>query len=60
MADENKNATAALLELLVSSLTQVDALSELLIAKGIITKEEFLAKIPDDRAKYQAMLRLKQ
>jgi hypothetical protein len=58
MADQAE--TAALLELLVSSLTQIDALSELLIAKGVITKEEFLAKISDDRAKYQTMLRLKQ
>jgi hypothetical protein len=44
-------------ELLVSSLAQTDALSKLLIEKGIITQQEFSAKILEERATYQAMLK---
>ncbi len=43
-------------ELLVSALAQTDALTKLLIEKGIITKEEFMRKLSADRAVYQAML----
>jgi hypothetical protein len=41
---------------LVSSFAQADALSKLLIEKGIIT-QEFSAKILEERATYQAMLK---
>jgi len=44
-------------ELLVSSLAQTDALAKLLIEKGIITRQEFLVKISEERATYQAMLK---
>ena len=44
-------------ELLVSSLAQTDALAKLLIEKGIITQQEFLAKISEERATYQAMFK---
>ena len=40
-------------ELLVSSLAQIDALAKLLIAKGLITQEEFMRKIFEERATYQ-------
>jgi hypothetical protein len=40
-------------------LAQTDALTKLLIEKGIITKEEFMVKLSDERAVYQAMLRQK-
>jgi type IV secretory pathway component VirB8 len=43
-------------ELLVSSLTQNDALAKLLIEKGLITREEFMQKISEERATYQKML----
>jgi hypothetical protein len=59
MADSKERETVALLELLVSSLAQIDALSEILIEKGIIDRQEFLEKISDDRAKYQAMFKPK-
>jgi len=42
---------------LVSSLAQTDALATLLIEKGIITQQEFLAKISEERATYQAMIK---
>jgi hypothetical protein len=45
-------------ELLVSSLAQTDALAKLLIEKGIITQQEFLQKIAEERATYQRMLNL--
>ncbi len=44
-------------ELIASSLAQTDALTKLLIEKGLITKEEFMEKLSDERAVYQAMLR---
>jgi hypothetical protein len=47
--------TVTLEELLVSSLA--DALAKLLIEKGIITQQEFSAKILEERATYQAMLK---
>ena len=43
-------------ELLIASLAQTDALAKLLFDKGIITKEEFLTKIAEERATYQALL----
>jgi hypothetical protein len=49
--------TVTLEELLVSSLAQTDALAKVLIEKGIITQQEFLAKILEERATYQAMLK---
>jgi hypothetical protein len=44
-------------ELLVSSLAQTDALAKLLIEKGLITREEFMQKISEERATYQALLK---
>ncbi len=43
-------------ELIASSLAQTDALTKLLIEKGIITKEEFTVNLSDERAVYQTML----
>ena len=43
-------------ELVISSLAQSDALAKLLIEKGIISQQEFLAKISEERATYQRML----
>ncbi len=40
-------------ELIASSLAQTDALTKLLIEKGIITKEEFMVKLSDEKAVYQ-------
>ncbi len=43
-------------ELIASSLAQTDALTKLLIEKGLITKDEFMQKLREERAVYQAML----
>jgi hypothetical protein len=43
-------------ELLVSSLAQSDALAKLLIEKGLITREEFIQKISEERGTYQKLL----
>ena len=56
MANPEKRPVA-LEELLISSLAQTDALSKLLIEKGVITKQEFLQKIADERETYQRLLR---
>jgi hypothetical protein len=49
MAEPNKRPVT-LEELLVSSLAQTDALAKLLIEKGLITREEFMQKISEERA----------
>jgi len=43
-------------EFLVSSLTQTDTLAKLLIAKGLITGDEFVQKISEERVTYQKLL----
>ena len=43
-------------ELLVSSLAQTDALTKLLIEKGLIAQEEFMEKLSQERATYQKLL----
>jgi len=42
MGTGNKQGTVSLQELLVSSLAQTDALTKLLIEKGLITQDEFI------------------
>ncbi len=41
---------------MVSSLAQTDALTKLLIEKGLITEAEFMQKLSTERAGYQEML----
>jgi hypothetical protein len=55
MAEPNKKPVT-LEELLVSSLAQTDALAKLLIEKGLITREEFMKKISEERGTYQKLL----
>jgi hypothetical protein len=49
-------ATATLEELVLSSLAQTDALANLLIDKGVITQQEFLAKVASEREIYKRIL----
>jgi len=55
MGELDKGGTVTLQELIVSSLAQTDALSKLLIEKGLITEGEFMEKLKAERATYQAM-----
>jgi hypothetical protein len=55
MAEPDKRPVT-LEELLISSLTQTDALAKLLIEKGFITREEFMDKISEERATYQNLI----
>ena len=55
MADIDKKPVT-MEELLVSSLAQTDALAKLLIEKGLITREEFMQKISEERGTYQKLL----
>jgi hypothetical protein len=55
MANSEK-ATVTIEELLVSCLASNDALAKLLIEKGIITEQEFLQRISEERVVYQRML----
>ena len=51
-----RQKTCHLEELLASSLAQTDALAKLMIEKGLISREEFMQKISEERATYQRML----
>jgi hypothetical protein len=42
---------------MVSTLAMTDALSRLLIEKGVITDEEFKKKLGEERATYQPILK---
>ncbi len=55
MATVDKGGTVTIQELLVTSQAQTDALSKLLIEKGVITQAEFMEKIKAERATYQPM-----
>jgi hypothetical protein len=52
----SENTPVTIQELLVSSLASTDALAKRLIEKGIITEQEFVQKISEERATYQRML----
>ena len=51
MADETKTDKVTLEELMVSNVAMTEALTKLLIAKGVITDEEFKTQLSAERAK---------
>ena len=55
MAELDKGGTVTLQELVISSLAQTDALSKLLIEKGLITEAEFMEKVKAETDTYRAM-----
>ncbi len=57
MATVDKQEVVTMQELIASSLAQTDTLTKLLIEKGIITREEFMVKLSDERAVYREMLK---
>lgn len=57
MAPPTNTAKLTLQELMVGTLAMTDALSKLLIEKGILTEEEFKKKLAEERATYQAILK---
>ena len=52
-----KQGVVTMQELLVSALAQSDALTKLLIEKGLITQDEFIQKLSDERAGYQGVFK---
>jgi hypothetical protein len=56
MTDLDKGKTVSLEELMVSTLAMVDAVTKLLIEKGVISEEEFREKLMEERATYQKIL----
>ncbi len=50
----SKKQTVTLEELVVSNLAMTDALAKLMIAKGVITDEEFKTQLGAERANYLA------
>jgi len=57
MEELDKPRVVTMEELIASSLAQTVALTKLLIEKGLITKQEFMVKLSDERAVYQAMFK---
>jgi len=53
----DKQGVVTMQELLVSSLAQTDALTKLLIERGLITEPEFMQKLSAERASNQALSR---
>jgi hypothetical protein len=53
----SEGGTVTLQEMIVSSLATVDALTKLLIEKGLITEADFLTKLPAERAAYHDLIR---
>ena len=56
MGTEDKQGVVTMQELLVSSLATADALTKLLIEKGVITQAEFMQELSAERAVYRAVL----
>ncbi len=56
MGELDKQGVVTMQELIAYSLAKTDALSKLLIEKGLITKDEFMQKLSDEKTMYQAML----
>jgi hypothetical protein len=55
MTQSSMQSPVTIHELLISSLAQTDALTKLLIEKELITREEFMQRISEERATYQRM-----
>jgi hypothetical protein len=56
MVEHDKKAPVSLEELMVSTLAMADAVTKLLIEKGIMTEAEFKQKLLEERATYQRIL----
>ena len=57
MTDSTRTDKVTLEEWMVSTLAMTDALAKLMIAKGIITDEEFKAQLGAERANYLTILK---
>jgi hypothetical protein len=57
MPDLDKTKPVLLEELMLSTLAMADAVTKLLIEKGLITEAEFTKKLLEERAVYQRMLK---
>ena len=57
MVSLDKQRVVTMQERLVSALAQSDALTKLLIEKGLITQDEFIQKLSDERAGYQGVFK---
>jgi hypothetical protein len=56
MAELEQGKSVSLEELIVTTLAMADAVTKLLIEKGVITEAEFKQKLLEERAVYQRIL----
>ena len=57
MGTDDKQGAVTMQGLIASSLAQTDALTKLLIKKGLITQADFMQKLSAEWNVYQGMLR---
>ena len=56
MAELSKKDPVSLTELMVTTLAMADAVTKILIEKGVISEAEFKRKLLEERAVYQRLL----
>jgi hypothetical protein len=56
MGELDKDQTFTLTELMVSTLAMIDAITKILVEKGIMSEAEFREHMAKERATYQALI----
>lgn len=61
MAEKNDDReTVTLKELMMSNAIQIDAVTQLLIEKGVFTQKEFFARLKQVQAEYESKVSIRQ
>ncbi len=53
MSKDEKKEMVSIEELIMAQMVRLDAISQLLVEKGLITEEEFYAKLQQVQTEYQ-------
>ena len=56
MGEFDKDQTFTLTELMVSTFAMIDAITKILVEKGLMSEAEFREKMSKERTTYQAMI----
>ncbi len=55
MSKDDNQETVSIEELIMAQMVRLDAISQLLVEKGLITEEEFFTKLKQVQAEYQKL-----
>ena len=55
MSTENNQEAVSIEELIMAQMVRLDAISQLLVEKGLISEEEFYKKLQQVQAEYQRL-----